>query len=119
VLFAADSQGGGGYTLFIMLALLFGAMYFLMIRPQQRRRRQILDMQSALGVGDEIVTVGGLHGVVREISDDTVLLEVAPGVTNRYARAAIGQVVRSTGQPEVGGTSESSGPSTEKIVDSD
>jgi len=113
VLIAADSQGGGGYTLFIMLGLLFAAMYFLMIRPQQRRRRQITEMQSSIGVGDEIVTVGGLYGVVRDIDDEKVVLEVSPGVTNRYARAAIGQVVTAKPRPE---GSESG---AEKIVDPD
>jgi preprotein translocase subunit YajC len=119
VLFAANGQGGGGYTLFIMLALLFGAMYFLMIRPQQKRRRQIMEMQSAIGVGDEIVTVGGLYGVVRELADDTVLLEVAPGVTNRYARAAIGQVIKPTAQPEISDDGPVGNPSAEKIIDSE
>ena len=115
MLFAANSQGGGGYTLFIMLALLFAAMYFLMIRPQQRRRRQITELQSSIGVGDEIVTVGGLYGTVRELADDTVVLEVSPGVTNRFARAAIGQVVTAKARPEP----EASEPSAEKIVDPD
>ncbi|UWP87616.1 preprotein translocase subunit YajC [Dactylosporangium fulvum] len=63
-----------------------------MIRPQQRRRREVENMQSAMGVGDEVVTVGGLYGTVRGIDDDTILLEISPGVTARYARAAIGKV---------------------------
>lgn len=49
-------------------------------------------MQSSMGLGDEVVTVGGLYGTVLEIADDTVLLEISPGVTAKYARAAIGKV---------------------------
>lgn len=90
--FAAASGGGGSWSLLLMMALIFGAMYFLMIRPQQRRRRQIEQMQSALGVGDEVVTIGGLYGIVTSVDDDTVTLEVAPGVENKYARGAISRV---------------------------
>ena len=76
-----------------MIALLFGVMYFMMIRPQQKRRREAEQMQSALGPGDEIVTIGGLYGTVTGIEDDAVLLEIAPGVQTRYARPAIARVV--------------------------
>src|ERR1043165_9521033 len=75
------------------MALFFVALYFLMIRPQQKRRRETEQMQRAMGPGDEIVTVGGLYGEVVEINDDVVTLEIAPGVHARYARAAIGKVV--------------------------
>jgi preprotein translocase subunit YajC len=94
---AAASQGGGSsWTLLLMMALIFGAMYFLMIRPQQRRRRQAESMQSSLGPGDEVVTIGGLYGIVTSVDDDAVMLEVAPGVENRYARGAISRVVTTT-----------------------
>src|SRR5690349_19738901 len=83
---AANSTGGSSYSLILMMVLLFGAMYFLMIRPQQKRRRAMQEMQSAIGPGDEVITIGGLYGTVIEIDDETVTLEVAPGVTNRYAR---------------------------------
>lgn len=76
-----------------MMALIFGAMYFLMIRPQQRRRRAAESMQSGLGIGDEVVTIGGLYGTVASVNDETVTLEVAPGVETRYARGAISRVV--------------------------
>lgn len=75
-----------------MIVLLFGVMYFMMIRPQQRRRREAEQMQSALGPGDEVVTVGGMHGVVTAVDDEVVTLEVAPDVHVRYARPAIARV---------------------------
>jgi preprotein translocase subunit YajC len=97
VFLAAASQGSGGssWTLLLMMALIFGAMYFLMIRPQQRRRREAEAMQSGLGPGDEVVTVGGLYGTVVDVDGGDVILEVAPGVENRYARGAIARVVTS------------------------
>ena len=82
VLFAANSSGGGGSfapTLLMML-LLFGAMYFLFIRPNKRRRQQVEEMQRSIGPGDEVLTIGGLYGVVSEIDDEKVVLEVSPGV---------------------------------------
>ncbi|MBG0568328.1 preprotein translocase subunit YajC [Actinoplanes sp. NEAU-A11] len=68
-------------------------MYFVMIRPQQKRRREALQMQNTLGPGDEIVTIGGLHGTVVEAEADAVILEIAPDVQVRFARPAIARVV--------------------------
>jgi preprotein translocase subunit YajC len=85
--------------MWILLALFILAAYFLIIRPQQRRRKQMESLQSSIAPGDEIVTVAGLYGKVVDIDDKTVTLEVAPGVTNRYARQAIGQVVNKADRP--------------------
>jgi preprotein translocase subunit YajC len=96
VFIAGESTGGGGsggFTLLLMMVLIFGAMYFLMIRPQQRRRREVESLQSSLGIGDEVVTIGGLYGTVTDLDDEAVTLEVAPGVENRYARGAISRVI--------------------------
>jgi preprotein translocase subunit YajC len=79
--------------MWILLAIFILAAYFLIIRPQQRRRKQVETLQSSIAPGDEVITVAGLYGKVVDIDDKTVTLEVAPGVTNRYARQAIGQVV--------------------------
>ena len=89
-------EGGGGAGSFmpiLMIVLLFGVMYFMMIRPQQKRRREAEQMQAGIGPGDEVVTIGGLYGTVAGVDDETVLLEVAPGVQTRYARPAIARVV--------------------------
>ena len=100
--FAADGQNasGGGYFIYLLMALFFVALYFLMIRPQQKRRREVESMQRQIGPGDEIVTVGGLYGIVEEIDDDTVSLQISPGVTAKYARAAIGKVVTPAARPD-------------------
>jgi len=91
--YAAASGGAGSLTPILMIALLFGVMYFMMIRPQQKRRKEAERMQRELGPGDEVVTIGGLYGTVTGVEDDTVLIEVAPGVQTRYARPAIARVV--------------------------
>ncbi|MFE9690921.1 preprotein translocase subunit YajC [Micromonospora sp. NPDC005806] len=96
---AAGGGGAGGLTPILMIALLFGVMYFMMIRPQQKRRREAEQMQSALSPGDEVVTIGGLYGTVTDVDDETVLLEVAPGVQSRYARPAVARVVNRAEAP--------------------
>jgi preprotein translocase subunit YajC len=99
-LFLAQEGGGEGSGLvpLLMIVLLFAVMYFLLIRPQQKRRREALEMQSRLAVGDEVVTIGGLYATVAELDEDgeTVILETSEGVYSRYARAAISRVVSST-----------------------
>ncbi len=84
----------------LMIVLLFGVMYFMMIRPQQKRRREAEQMQRALTVGDEVITIGGLHGRVAAVDDDVVSIEIAPGVHARYSRPAIARVVPSGGAAE-------------------
>src|SRR3982751_6318290 len=93
VLYAeAQGSGGGGFSSVLLIIGVFVLIYFMMIRPQQRRRREVQNMQSEMGPGDEIITVGGLYGIIRSIDDESVVLEIAPGVTARYAKAAIGKV---------------------------
>jgi preprotein translocase subunit YajC len=101
---AADNAptGGGGniWGTVAMFAVLFGLLYFLFIRPQSKRRRDAMQMQQQLGPGDEIVTIGGLYGTVENIEGEVVDLEIAPGVTARYARQAIARVERRAGAEE-------------------
>ena len=71
------------------IVLIGVVFYFMLIRPQQRRARAARELTSSTEVGDEVVTIGGMFGVVREIDDDSVLLEVAPGTELRFLRSAI------------------------------
>jgi preprotein translocase subunit YajC len=82
----------------IYLVILVAAFYFLIVRPQRRNamiRRQLLN---AVEVGDEIVTTGGVYGTVVAIEDDTLDVEIAPGVVVKLARGAVG--ARITPEPE-------------------
>ena len=85
----ADSGGGSAVGLLVPLVLMGGVFYFLLIRPQQRRQRQQRELLQAVDVGDEVLTIGGLYGTVRRITDDEVTLEVAPGVELRFLKSAI------------------------------
>lgn len=92
---AAGGSGGSQYLPFLFLIVIFVAMYFLFIRPQQRRAREAQAMQSSLGPGDEVMTTSGIYGTVVEIDNEagTMTLEVSPEVTITFARAAVGKVV--------------------------
>jgi preprotein translocase subunit YajC len=80
----------------LLLPLLFLAvLYLLLIRPQQKRRKQQQQQVSALQVGDDIVTIGGMHGRVVALTDATMDLEVTADsdVVLRFERASLGRVV--------------------------
>jgi preprotein translocase subunit YajC len=97
---------GGGSLLFplLMIVGLFAIFYFLLIRPNRRRRQVVERLQSELSVGDEVMTSSGLYGTIAEIDEKTVILETSEGVYSRYARGAIMEVVSSTsdgdGEPD-------------------
>ncbi len=67
------------YTLFIQLGLMFVVIYFFMIRPQQQRSKNEKAFESALKVGDKIITKSGLHGKIAELADTTVVVETMSG----------------------------------------
>ncbi|MFP5308285.1 MAG: preprotein translocase subunit YajC [Actinomycetes bacterium] len=77
---------------FILVAF-FGIMYMVLIRPQQKRQKQHQSMLRALTVGDDVVTIGGLHGTVVALTDLHVDLEVTDDVVLRFQRSAIAKVV--------------------------
>lgn len=87
------SQSGGLAALLVPLLLMGGLFYFLLIRPQKTRQRQQTSLLSALEVGDEVMTAGGIFGTLKEIDDDTdtVTVEIAPGTDVRMLRRAIAQ----------------------------
>ncbi|GGM27496.1 preprotein translocase subunit YajC [Paraliobacillus quinghaiensis] len=75
--------------------LMFVIFYFLLIRPQQKRQKQVKQMQSDLQKGDKIVTIGGMHGTVHAIDEDTIVIEVG-GTKLTYDRSAVRDVVTQT-----------------------
>jgi preprotein translocase subunit YajC len=95
----AASGSGGNMSFLILMVLFIGVAYFLLIRPQQRRARAVARMQSEIGPGDEILTIGGLYGIVESIDDESVHLQAAPGVSLRFRRNAIAQVVSQADRP--------------------
>ena len=84
----------GALLLPIYILLFLALIWFLMIRPQQRRRRDLQNLIDRLAPGDDVVTVSGLYGTVTEIEEgDTILLEVAEDVDIRVAKGSIARVI--------------------------
>lgn len=80
---------GGNLTSFLPLVLMFVVMYFLMIRPQQKRAKEQRAMMDALAKGDEVVTAGGMLGRVVKVVDAYVTIEVATGTEITVQKSSI------------------------------
>lgn len=80
---------GGGFSILVPLILMFGVFYFLLIRPQQKKQRQLQDMLKSLKVGDRVVTTGGLYGTIVAGGDHVVKLEIADKVRVDVGRSYI------------------------------
>jgi preprotein translocase subunit YajC len=86
---AAEPGLMGSLTTFAPLILMFVVMYFLMIRPQQKRQKELRSMMDALGKGDEVVTVGGVLGRVMRVTDAYVTVEIAQGTEVVVQKSAV------------------------------
>ena len=86
---AVLAQQSPGISSFIPLLVIVAVFYLLLVRPQQRKARQHQELVQSTNVGDRVVTIGGIHGTVQTIDEDTVQLEVASGTVITMARTAI------------------------------
>ena len=94
--FAYAQAGGGGFemlnSLLVPTILIIGIMYFLMIRPQQKRMKEHREMVAGLRRGDSVVTSGGILGKVTKVDENEVQVEVADGVRIRVLRSTVSEV---------------------------
>ena len=77
----------------IIMALMLGVMYVLMIRPQRQRQAQQQTMIDNAGVGDDVLTTGGIYGTITQVEDDDVVVELAPNLTVHMTRRGIAAVL--------------------------
>jgi preprotein translocase subunit YajC len=93
---AAPQQvpGGGIGSFFIPLIFIFIIMYFVMIRPQKKRQEQQQKLIAALKTGDRVVTNAGIHGLISNVKENTVLLKVADNVKIEMDKAAVTTVLK-------------------------
>lgn len=82
------------YSSIILIVLMFVLFYFLLIRPQQKRQKERNRMLSGLSKGDQVVTIGGLHGTIVELTDQTVILKVSDSVRLTFDKQAINSVIQ-------------------------
>lgn len=90
---AASPAGGGGLIGMLPLLLLIPLMYFVMIRPQQKRQKQWQEMLGGIKTGDRVTTSGGIRGIILSIKDDAIIIRVAPdNIKMEIAKSAIASV---------------------------
>jgi len=85
------------------LLLLGAVFYFLLIRPQRARAQTQRNLLSSLGQGDRVVTIGGFHGTIASVDDDTLRVEIAPGTVVTLVKGAIARRIMDADGDEPGG----------------
>lgn len=98
VVYAADAaaaQGGASMiSPIIMMVVMVAIFYFLLIRPQKKKEKELKNMLAALKVGDEVATIGGIHGKIVKIKDDLFVLESGVGTNKSTITVDRGSVAR-------------------------
>ena len=85
----------------ILYVVVFGAIiYFMMIRPQKKQQKEMQERQDSLKEGDKVITAGGLYGIIREVMQDAVRLELAPNVVIKVDKRSIAANISKSGSPE-------------------
>ena len=87
----AQAQGGGGMSMIIMMVAIFAIMWFFMIKPQQKKQKEIQKVQNELTEGTEVVTGGGIHGTVKSIdlAKNTVDVKIAKDVVITVEKTSV------------------------------
>jgi preprotein translocase subunit YajC len=83
------------------MIIIFVIFYFLLIRPQQKKQKELKAMLDNLAYGDTVMTTGGIHGKITGLADAVITLEIADKVRIKVARSAIGAVLQKTGSPAI------------------
>ncbi|HYB44679.1 MAG TPA: preprotein translocase subunit YajC [Candidatus Methylomirabilis sp.] len=98
-----NGAGSGAVTTQLMFfAAIFAIFYFLLIRPQQKQKKDREAMLSSVKKGDRVVTTGGLYGTVVGLNEQTMTLKVADSVKLDFERSALGRIVTATGEKDSG-----------------
>lgn len=97
---AGSPAPGGGLMTFLPMILLFAAMYFLMIAPQRKKQKEHDKMLKSLESGDEIVTTGGIFGVITNVKEDRFVVRVADNTKIEIGKGFVQTVVKKQGAEE-------------------
>ncbi|WP_300409682.1 preprotein translocase subunit YajC [Lagierella sp.] len=97
------------------MIIIFAAMYFFMIRPTQKREKEVRKMRDNLKVGDRIITIGGIKGTILKLGDDFVVIESSNAKTKlEFVKSAVGTVIRDDSSEVVKETKEDKSDSKEE-----
>lgn len=94
----AAATGSSWFNMVLPFVLMFAVFYFLLIRPQQKKQKQRTAMLNSMKKGDKVTTIGGLHGTIAEIVDDTIILKVNDATKLTFDKSAINAIVSSAAE---------------------
>ena len=86
---AQGAQQGGGWSFWVMMIAIFVIFYFFMIRPQQKKQKELQAQREALKKGDKVVSAGGIYGIIKEVNETTFLVEVAKDVVIKMDKGSV------------------------------
>ncbi len=89
----AAGSAGSGYEMFIMIGIFFAIMYFMIIRPQQKRAKEHRNLIGSLSKGDEVETTGGMLGKIAKVGDNSLQIEISEGVVIKLQKNSISKVL--------------------------
>jgi preprotein translocase subunit YajC len=92
----ADGSSGSIVPTLVTFGLVFVIFYFLIIRPQNKKKKDAADLLKALKKGDRVVSIGGIHGTIQTLKDDSVVLKIDSNTKMTLSRSAISNVVEQT-----------------------
>jgi preprotein translocase subunit YajC len=91
------STGGGDWGFIITMVVIFVIFYFLLIRPQQKKQKELKILLGNLAYGDTIMTTGGIHGKITGLADAVITLEIADKVRIKVSRSAVASIIQKAG----------------------
>ena len=91
------SAGGGDWGFMITMGVIFVIFYFLLIRPQQKKQKELKALLDNLAYGDTVMTTGGIHGKITGLADTVVTLEIADKVRIKISRSAVASIIQKAG----------------------
>ncbi len=116
---AAKNDSGGSAITFLFLPLMMVGAYFLLIRPQRRRQKEAVALQSTLSEGDEVITTSGLYGFITGFDGDVIWLEIDDNVQIRVARQAVSRRVDTSASTDDASGSRPGSTAIDEIVEDD
>lgn len=96
----SGQEGGSAWSGMIMIVAMIVIFYFFMIRPQNKKQKELRKQREAMKKGDKVITAGGIHGRVKDIKDNIVLMEIAQGVTIKIDKTSVFADLSSTQKQE-------------------
>lgn len=89
ILLQAGPEAGGGFSSIFMIVAILAIFYFMMVRPQQKKQKEIKKFREGLQVGDKVITAGGIHGKIAGVKDDHFVISIANGIEIKVDKGSV------------------------------